>query len=330
MLTTRACALLGIAHPVVLGGMAGPTIPELVAAVSEAGGLGILGGAGLAPGEIARLAGAIRARTARPFGLNLLLFQADDAAIGGVLDARPAVFSGAWAAPDQDLGAIVARAHAAGATVVYQAATVYEARRAAAAGADLIVAQGTEGGGHVGVVTTMALVPQVVRAVAPLPVLAAGGIVDGAGLAAALMLGAEGALLGTRFLATPEAGWPETFKAAVTASDGHDTVLTEIPDLINGMAWPGAYGRVLRNRLIETWAGREGELRARRPEIQAAMREARARGDAAQATVYAGQAAGLIDRIEPAGAIVARIVAEAEQLLRERAAAVLGETQAAH
>ncbi len=329
MLTTRACTLLGITHPVVLGGMGGPTTPDLVAAVSEAGGLGIQGCAGRAPGEIARLAGAIRERTARPFGLNLLLFLADDAAIGGVLDARPAVFSGAWAAPDQDLGATFTRAHAAGATVVYQVATVHEARRAAAAGADLIVAQGTEGGGHVGGVSTMALVPQVVRAVAPLPVLAAGGIADGAALAAALMLGAEGVLMGTRFLATPEAGWPEPFKAAVTASDGHDTVLTEIPDLINGQVWPGAYGRALRNRLIETWAGREGEVRARRPEIQAAVREARARGDAAHATVYAGQAAGMIERIEPAGAIVARVVAEAAHLLRERAAAVLGATQPA-
>ena len=330
MLTTRACTMLGIAHPIVLGGMGGATTPELVAAVSEAGGLGIHGATGFPREELARLADAIRERTARPFGLNLLLFRADDAAIDAVLDARPAVFSGAWAAADQDLGAIFARAHAAGATVMHMVATVHEARRAAAAGADLIVAQGTEGGGHVGVVGTLALVPQVVRAVAPLPVLAAGGIVDGAGLAAALMLGAEGVLMGTRFLATPEAGWPESFKAAIAASDGHDTVLTEIPDLISGAYWPGAYARALRNRLIETWAGREGELRARRPEIQAGVREAGARGDAAQGVVYAGQAAGLIDGIEPAGAIVARVAAEAEQLLRVRATAVLGEAQPTH
>jgi len=324
MLTTRACALLGIAHPVVLGGMSGPSSPELVAAVSAAGGLGIYGATGLTAQELARVTGAIRARTDRPFGLNLLLFRADDTAIGRVLDARPAVFSDAWAAPDQDLGAIFARARAAGATVIYQAASVHEARRAAAAGADLLVAQGAEGGGHVGVIGTLPLVRQVVCAVAPLPVLAAGGIADGAGLAAALMLGAEGVLMGTRFLATPEAGWPDGFKAAIAASDGHDTALTEIPDVIQGTVWPGAYGRALRNRLIEAWTGREGELRARRPEIAAAMLEARARGDAANATVYLGQVAGLIDAIEPAGAIVERVVAEAEQLLRERAAGVLG------
>jgi NAD(P)H-dependent flavin oxidoreductase YrpB (nitropropane dioxygenase family) len=327
MLTTRACTLLGIDHPVVLGGMAGgATTPELVAAVSKAGGLGIYGSSGLAPAEIARLAGEIRARTSRPFGLNLLLFRSDDAAIDAVLDARPAVFSAAWAGPDQDLAAIFGRARAAGLTVMYQAADARDARRAAAAGADLIVAQGTEGGGHVGVVSTMALVPQVVRAVAPIPVLAAGGIVDGAGLAAALMLGAEGVLMGTRFLATPEAGVPESFKAAIAASDGHDAVLTEIPDLISGVVWPGAYGRALRNRLIDTWTGREGDLRARQPEIQAAAQAARARGDAANATVWVGQAAGLVDRIEPAGAIVRRVVAEAEHLLRERAAALLGQT----
>lgn len=324
MLTTRVCTLLGIDHPVVLGGMAGPTNAALVAAVSSAGGLGTHGSTGLPPDKVAQLAEAIRERTDRPFGLNLLLFLADDAAIDAVLAARPAVFAGAWAAPDQDLGAIFARAHAAGAKVLYQATTVPEARRAAAAGADLIVAQGTEGGGHVGVIATMPLVPQVVRAVAPVPVLAAGGIADGAGLAAALMLGAEGVLMGTRFLATPEAGWHDGLKAAVAASDGHDTTLTEIPDVIGGTVWPGAYARALRNRLIETWAGREGELRARRPEVDTAERAARARGDAANATVYTGQIAGLIDGIEPAGAIVERVVAEAERLLRERASALLG------
>ena len=123
MLTTRACTLLGIAHPVVLGGMAEPTTPELVATVSEAGGLGIHATTGRTPNEVARLAGAIREHTARTFGLNLLLFRTDEATIDGVLATRPAVFSDAWAAPDQDLGAIFARAHAIGATVMYQAAS---------------------------------------------------------------------------------------------------------------------------------------------------------------------------------------------------------------
>ena len=136
--------------------------------------------------------------------------------------------------------------------------TVHEARRAADAGADIVVAQGSEGGGHVGLIGSMVLVPQVVRAVAPLPVLAAGGIADGAGLAAALMLGAEGVLLGTRFLATPEAPLPDAYKEAICRSDGHDTLLSELPDVIAGQVWPGAFARALRTPFIQEWLGREG------------------------------------------------------------------------
>lgn len=128
--------------------------------------------------------------------------------------------------------------------------TVPEAVQEVEAGADLIVAQGTEGGGHVGVMGTLVLVRLVVRSVAPAPVLAVGGIADGAGLAAALVMGAEGVLLGARFLATPEAPLPDSFKQAIVDSDGHNTLLTEIPDIVSGRAWPGAYSQVARNRLI--------------------------------------------------------------------------------
>jgi NAD(P)H-dependent flavin oxidoreductase YrpB (nitropropane dioxygenase family) len=323
MITTRLCTRFGIAHPVVLAPMGGgSTNPELLAAVSNAGGLGMLGCTGQPPAVIAELAAEIRRRTERPFGLNLLLFAAGSAAIDAVLEARPAVFSAAWAAPQQDLAAIFARAHDAGVPVMYMAPTLHEARRAAAAGADVIVAQGTEGGGHVGLIGTLVLVPQVVRAVAPRPVLAAGGLADGAGLAAALMLGAEGVLLGTRFLAATEAPVATSHKQALVASDGHDTLLTEIPDLISGQVWPGAYSRVIRNRLIETWAGREGELRARQAEAQARSAAARQADDPDGSVLWSGQSAGLIDRVEPAGAIVERIVREAEAIMRERAALI--------
>ena len=323
MITTRACSLLGIAHPVVLGGMGpGNTNPELVAAVSNAGGLGILGVSGLRPDDIAKLAADTRRRTERPFGLNLLLFATEPVQVEAVIEARPAVLSTAWASPEQDLRPIFARAHDAGLTVMHMVSTLTEARRAADAGADLIVAQGTEGGGHVGLISTLALVPQVARAVAPLPVLAAGGLADGAGLAAALMLGAEGVLLGTRFLATPEAPVTDAYKQALVASDGHDTLLTEIPDIIAGQVWPGAYARVIRNRLIETWAGREGELRARRAEVRASSVRARQAGDTNESALMAGQSVGLIDRIEPAAVIVERIVREAEAIMRERAALI--------
>jgi NAD(P)H-dependent flavin oxidoreductase YrpB (nitropropane dioxygenase family) len=135
--------------------------------------------------------------------------------------------------------------------------TVREAIRARDAGADVIVAQGTEGGSHVGLQGSLPLIPMVVDAVAPAPVLAAGGIADGRGLVAALALGAHGVLLGTRFLASIESPLHPNFKRAIVESDGHDTLLSEIPDLASGEVWPGALTRSRRNRFIEHWAGRE-------------------------------------------------------------------------
>ena len=322
MLYTRVCALFGVDHPVVLGGMSTATSPALVAAVSAAGGLGIQGCTGRPPDEVARLAVTIRSLTHRPFGLNLLLFLSDDAAIAGTLAARPAVFSTAWARADQDLRAIFARAHDAGAKVVHMVSTVDDARRAASAGADTVVAQGTEGGGHVGVIGTMVLVPRVARAVAPLPVLAAGGVADGAGLAAALMLGAEGVLLGTRFLTTPEAPVPSVYKRAIVESDGHNTLVTEIPDVASGTVWPGAYVRVVRNRVLERWLGREGELRYGRDEVSRGLAAARQSEDGEEIFLAFGATAGLIDSIEPAGDLVRRISAQAEAIIRDRAGAL--------
>jgi NAD(P)H-dependent flavin oxidoreductase YrpB (nitropropane dioxygenase family) len=320
---TRACDLFGIQHPVVLGGMASGTSPQLVAAVSNAGGLGVHGCAGRSPAEIASLSNEIRAATDRPFGLNLLLFLATDATIDAVLRAKPPVFSSAWAWPDQDLAPLFSRAHQTGARVMHMVSTVHEARRAADAGADIIVAQGTEGGGHIGLMGSIVLVPQVVRAVAPLPVLAAGGIADGSGLAAALMLGAEGVLLGTRFLATPEAPLPDGYKQAICRSDGHDTLVTELPDVISGQVWPGAFARVLRNPFVQSWLGREGEVRQRRTELQHGIQRARELGDVDNGALLIGQDAGLIDAVEPAGEVVRRVVREAEDLLSRRAAEVL-------
>src|SRR5579864_8634206 len=227
MLKTRICELFGIEHPVVLGGMASGTNAEMVAAVSNAGGLGIYGlGSGRRQPPPAAVAEEIRALTNQPFGLNMLLFMADNDSIAATLATRVRVFSTSWPAPDQQLGPLFAAAHDVGARVLHQVSTVQEAQRAAEAGADAIVAQGTEGGGHVGLMGTLPLVRMVVRAVAPLPVIAAGGIADGAGLAAALMLGADGVLLGTRFLASVESPLPAGYRQAICDSDGHDTFLT--------------------------------------------------------------------------------------------------------
>lgn len=322
MITTRATTALGITQPVALGGMSsGFTDARLVAAVSEAGGLGILGVSRLEPDEIAAAAAEIRTRTHRPFGLNLLLFESAES-VDAVLATQPAVFSTAWPSPEQDLREIFDRAHEAGAVVVHMVPTLADAVSAAEAGADVIVAQGTEGGGHVGLMASIVIVPLVARAVAPVPVLAAGGFADGAGLAAALALGAEGVLLGTRFLATEEAPVSDAYKSALVASDGHETLLSEVPDLLAGLIWPGAHGRVLRNRLIERWTAREGQLRARREELLAQALRARAQGDTEEAVVWSGQSAALVDRVEPAGVVVERIVREAEEILRDRAGLV--------
>jgi NAD(P)H-dependent flavin oxidoreductase YrpB (nitropropane dioxygenase family) len=318
MIRTPVCDLLGIDLPIFLGGMGSIYSPALVAAVSNAGGLGAMGCHSLAAEQVRAGATAIRDLTDRPFALNFLIFNLIEKSFAAALELRPAVMAFAWPRPEQDIKSYIARAHAVGCKVTFMAGGVPEAKRAADAGADVIVAQGTEGGGHVGWQASIALVPMVVDAVAPVPVLAAGGIADGRGLAAALALGADGVLLGTRFLASVESPLHENFKQAIVESDGHDTLLSEIPDLAAGMVWPGAMSRSRRNRFIERWAGREWALRQKQAEAFAQIRTAREAGDAQEAPLSMGQDAGLIHDIPPAGEIVRRIAEEAERILVER------------
>jgi len=318
MIRTAFSELVGIDHPIALGGMGSIYAPDLVAAVSNAGGLGALGCHRLNPEQIRQGAAAIRQKTDKPFALNLLIFEAIEECFAAVLNEKPAVLAFAWPRPEQDIGSYVARAHDAGCKVTFMAGGVPEARRAVKAGADVIIAQGTEGGGHVGWVATMALVPMVVDAVAPVPVVAAGGLADGRGLAASLSLGADGILMGTRFLASVESPLHPNFKQAIVESDGHDTMLTEIPDLASGTVWPGAMSRSRRNALIERWAGREWALRQNQAEAFASIKAARLAGDVNEAPLSMGQDAGLIEDIPPAGEIVRRIAKEAEELLTSR------------
>jgi NAD(P)H-dependent flavin oxidoreductase YrpB (nitropropane dioxygenase family) len=324
MLRTPICDLLGIEHPVALGGMGLATSPELVAAVSNAGGLGALGCHGLKPEQINERAVSIRRQTNKPFGLNFLVFIAHEDSFAAALELRPPVMQFAWAKPDQDLRGYIERSHKAGCLVTYMAGTVPEAVRGVQAGADVIIAQGTEGGGHVGWMASMPLLPMVVDAVAPVPVLAAGGYADGRGLAAALALGAEGILLGTRFLATVESPLHQNFKQAIVDSDGHDTQLSEIPDIAAGLVWPGAMIRSRRNRFIERWAGREWALRCDRAEAWEKLNLARRTGDVDEGPLSMGQDAGLIHDIPPAGEIVTRIVQEAEEILARKLPRLLG------
>jgi NAD(P)H-dependent flavin oxidoreductase YrpB (nitropropane dioxygenase family) len=318
MLHTRVCDLLGIEHPVALGGMGSIYSPELVAAVSNAGGFGAVGCHYLEAERIRVAVAAVRERTNKPFALNFLIFDLEEEPYAAALATRPSAIAFGWPRPDQDIASYISRAHDAGAKVTFMAGGVPEAVRAAQAGADVIVAQGSEGGGHVGWQASLALIPMVVDAVAPVPVLAAGGIADGRGLAAALALGADGVLLGTRFLASVESPLHPNFKQAILDSDGHDTLLSEIPDLAAGRVWPGAMSRGRRNRFIERWAGREWALRQNRAEAWAAVQAARKAGDVDEAPLSMGQDAGLIHDIPPAGEIVTRMVAEAEEILSQR------------
>jgi NAD(P)H-dependent flavin oxidoreductase YrpB (nitropropane dioxygenase family) len=318
MIKTPICDLLGIEHPIALGGMGSGTSPELVSAVSNAGGLGALGCHGLARDQVEERTTSIRRQTNKPFGLNFLLFHVREESFAAALELRPAVMQFAWARPDQDLRAYVERSHQAGCLVTYMAGTVGEATRAVKAGADILIAQGTEGGGHVGWMASMPLIPMVVDAVAPIPVLAAGGFADGRGLVAALALGADGILLGTRFLATVESPLHQNFKQAIVDSDGHDTQLSEIPDIASGLVWPGAMIRSRRNRFIERWAGREWALRRDQAAAAEGLAAARKSGDIEEGSLAMGQDAGLIRDIPPAGDVVTRIAEEAEEILRKK------------
>lgn len=318
MIRTRVCDILDIEHPIAIGGMGSVFSPKLVAAVSDAGGLGAMGCHRLTADQIRSATSEIRDGTDKTFALNFLLFDFDETCFQTALDLKPKVSAFAWSRPEHDLKHYFDRAHDIGAKVTYMVGSVGDAVRGADAGADVIIAQGYDGGGHVHEIATLALVPMVVDAVGPVPVIAAGGIADGRGLAAALSLGAEGVLMGTRFLASEESPLHPNFKQAIVDSDGHDTVLTEIPDIAQAIVWPGGMSRAKRNRFIRRWAGRELELRRHQGEALANLREARVNGDIEEAPLSMGQDAGLIHGVEPAGDIVRRIAAEADEMLSAR------------
>jgi NAD(P)H-dependent flavin oxidoreductase YrpB (nitropropane dioxygenase family) len=323
MIHTQVCDLLGIVHPIVLGGMGTATTAPLVAAVSNAGGFGTLGTSAFNAAALESEISAIQERTDKPFGVNHLLFEIREEMFAVTLRTKPALAAFAWARKDQNLRDYFDRAHDAGCKVMYMAGEVPEALRAAEAGADVLVAQGTEAGGHVGFMATLPLVPMMVKALAPLPVLSAGGIADGRGLAAALALGADGVLLGTRFMATPEAPIHPNFKQAIIDSDGHDTVLTEVPDLASQRVWPGAMSRARRNRFIERWAGREWALRQNASAVGKQLAAARVAGDVENASLSFGQDAGMIDSIKPVREVVDSIVSEAETIIKSRLQSLL-------
>jgi nitronate monooxygenase len=313
--TNRLTRLLDIEHPVLLAPMDLVSGGKLAAAVSQAGGLGLLGGGYGDAGWIDRewdKAGNSR------IGCGFITWSLAKRpeVLERTLAHRPAAIMLSFGDPRPFAPAI----RAAGARLICQVQTVAQAREAKDAQADIIVAQGTEAGGHGMTEPLFTLLPQVVDACPDTPVLAAGGIADGRGLAAALMLGADGVLMGTRFYASEEAeGNPEAKRRIVAAGAG-ETVRSIVFDLSRQIRWPGQYtGRLLRNRHADTWLGREAELEARMEEVGRDYAAARERGDFDMAGVIAGEACALIHDIPPAGDIVERVVKEAHQLLTRAA-----------
>jgi nitronate monooxygenase len=310
---TALTETLGLEHPIVLAPMGAVAGGRLAAAVSNAGALGLVGGGYGDPAWLDAELSAVSTGTARPWGVGFITWHASHEAMALALSHQPHVVMLSFGDPRPYLPAI----RAAGCRVICQVQDLEGARAAKAAGADVIVAQGTEAGGHGADRATLPLVPAVVDAVAPTPVLAAGGIADGRGLAAALVLGAQGALIGTRFYAAAESlGHPDAKERIGRATAG-DTRRTRVFDIVRGYRWPEPYtGRALRNRFLDRWQGRETELAAQSADQGPAFQAAAMEGEFDTAMVWAGEGVDLIDGVEPAADLVRRIGVEAEARLR--------------
>jgi NAD(P)H-dependent flavin oxidoreductase YrpB (nitropropane dioxygenase family) len=352
VLRTPLCELLGIEYPVLLAGMGVrglSTPPRLVAAVSNAGGLGVLGAAGMAPAVIRERIREVRRLTDRPFGVDLLLpaslgeagedraeararlardyprhvdfvrrlvaeFGLPQISVAGgpvmspalirqqvevVLEERVAVFAAGLGDPAW----VVPLAHAQGMKVLGLAGNVRNAERHAAVGVDVVVAQGTEAGGHTGRIATLPLVPQVVDAIRPRPVVAAGGIGDGRGVAAALALGAQGVWVGTAFLVAEECDWPEENKKQILGGRSDDFVVSR--------SYTGKTARQYRNAIVEAWerSGLEPLPMPLQGMLMADLVEAAWR--AGRSDLYfnpAGQIGGMLTEVRPAARIMERLV----------------------
>jgi enoyl-[acyl-carrier protein] reductase II len=312
MIRTRVTDLLGVEHPVMLAGMGGVSYAPLVAAVSEAGGFGCLGASTMGNEKMASEMAAVRRATARPFGVDLLT-----AMPGGLSEQVDLVVEGGATAFVAGLGVpseVIEKCHRHGLVVVSMCGKVEHARRAVDAGCDMVVAQGTEAGGHTGQVATLPLVPQIVDAVGDrVPVVAAGGIFDGRGLAAVLALGADAVWVGTRFIATPEARGVTGYKEALVASGEDATTVTR--------AYSGKTMRVIRNEYTAHFDAHPAELAPFPEQLMRAYRSGAMHlgGDDTTADVDpgrecypAGQGVGAISGLVPAGELVRQLVDGAE------------------
>ncbi|HIZ80066.1 MAG TPA: enoyl-[acyl-carrier-protein] reductase FabK [Candidatus Lachnoclostridium stercorigallinarum] len=304
---TRITELLGIEYPIIQGGMAWVAEYHLASAVSEAGGLGLIGGAN-APGDVVRdYIRKTKERTSKPFGVNVMLMSphADDVAKVVVEEGVKVVTTGAG-----NPGKYMDMWKAAGIKVIPVVASVALAKMMEKAGADAVVAEGTESGGHIGEATTMTLVPQVVDAV-NIPVIAAGGIADGRGIAAAFMLGAEAVQIGTRFVVAKESIVHENYKQRIIKAKDIDSTVT-------GRSH-GHPVRCLRNQMTREYTKLEQEGKSFE-ELEyltlGTLRKAVMEGDVAHGTVMAGQIAGMISKEQTCKEMIDEMMAQAEALLK--------------
>ena len=292
---------------------------RLAAAVSQAGGLGSFGGIHSDGRDYVReQVGYIRSQTDKPFGIGFITHLIGDwpQNFESALDEKVPVIAFSYGDPQPWL----TRAKGSGAITVCQVQSLESAAEAVAAGTDVLVVQGSAAGGHTGTLNLLPFLTRVVELFPHTPVMASGGISSGRTLAAVLAAGAEGAWMGTVFLATPEASEvPDTFKERVVWSDGQDTTLTRLYDLIGNGPWPlGMAARVYNNRFVQRWNGRDADIEDRREELASDAAEAWAKHDPEVASVYMGESAANVGSIRPVKDVLEDICGQAEWLLRKR------------
>lgn len=309
-MSNRICSLLGIEYPVLQGGMAWVADAELAAAVSNGGGLGIIGSGSMTADLLHREVARVRTLTERPFGVNLMMMNPEsDRLAEAVIEERvPVVTTGAGSP-----GKYVAQWKEAGIVVIPVVASVAQAKRLEQAGVDAVVAEGNEAGGHIGEQTTMALVPQAVDAL-QIPVIAAGGIADGRGVAAAFMLGAEGVQLGTRFIASTECTAHENYKQMIVKARDIDSIIT-------GRSG-GHPVRSLRSKLQRRLLKMEAEgldFEEMEAISVGSLRKAKVDGNLEEGTFMAGLIAGLVHDVRPCGDIIRSLFTDAEAIMKQKA-----------
>jgi nitronate monooxygenase len=309
-----------VEHPIALAPMGGSAGRVLAGAVSNGGGLGLVGGGRGDWAWLDRELAIVTEVTDRPWGVGYLSWSADVSVVGRALEHGPHAVMLSFGDP----GPLAEPVVEAGVPLIVQVTDLDEAVRALEVGAQVLVAQGSEAGGHGGRRATLPFVPVAADLASPTPVLAAGGIADGRGLAAALVLGAAGALIGTRFQATVEALVAPELAKAIIDGRGEDTERSRILDIAREAPWPARYtARTLTNAFLETWRGREAELESDE-EAKADYRAAADRGDLSVVPVWASEAIDLITDLTPAGDLVAVIAATAEAVLLQAGQTTIG------